>query len=121
MDATTVTRLLGVLVPLLVAVITKRYASPGLKATLNVLSAAIVGSLGYMVAADGGYDLDGFVNSFLNTFIVGIATYYGVYKPTGVTGTVAKATEGFGLGSPTLETDDKGAEDAPAPRKRKRK
>lgn len=120
-DAATVSRLLGALVPLLVAVLTRRYATSGLKAALNLVSSVVVGSATYLVAADGGYDWQGFVNASLNTLIVSAATYYGLWKPTGVAGTVAKKTESFGIGSePELTTDDKGAEDQPPRVKRSR-
>lgn len=113
LDAATLTRLLGVLVPLLVAAITKKYASAGLKGFLNLLASVLVGSFAYLVAEDGGYDWTGFVNGSLDTFMTSIIAYYGVLKPTGLAGSVTNATKDFGLGSPpSFETDDKGAEDA---------
>lgn len=113
LDAATLTRLLGLLVPLLVATITKKYASAGLKGFLNLVASAVVGSLVYLVAENGGYDWTGFVNASLDTFMTSIIAYYGVLKPTGLAGSFTNATAGFGFGSPpTFETDDKGAEEA---------
>lgn len=108
MDASTLSKLLGLLVPLLVGVFTKRYASSGLKSAINIGGSAIVGSLSYLVAADGGYDVRGFINAALNTVIVSVAAYYGLYKPTGISDTVQAKTADFGVGpKPDLETSDK--------------
>ena len=112
-DAATTARVLGLLIPLLVAFITKKSASSGLKGVLNVVASAVIGSITYIVAENGGYDWTGFVNGTLDTLIPSVAAYYALWKPTGVAGTVANATENFGIGSlPTLQTDDVGAEDA---------
>ena len=106
-NATTTAQLLGLVIPFLVAIVTKKVASSGLKGVLNLVLSAIAGSTVYLVAADGGYDVQGFVNATMNVFIVSIATYYGVTKPTGLTETVQNVTSGFGLGTkPTLQTDD---------------
>lgn len=112
-DPTAVARLIGLLVPLAVALVTKRVASQGLKGVLNALLSAIGGSVAYLVTKDNGYDFEGFVNAVASAFVVSITAYYGVYKPTGLTGSVADATANFGLGpKPVLETDDKGKESA---------
>lgn len=113
-DPQTLTRMLGIAIPILVGVVSKKVASQGLKATLNALLSAIGGSLIYLFAADGALNAAGFVNAVINTFLVSIATYYGVWKPTGLAGTVAEKTANFGIGpSPVLETEDKGAENPP--------
>lgn len=100
-DPTSVVNMLGILVPLIVAFISKRYASSGLKSVLNVVTSAVVSSLGYLVVASGdGYDLVGFLEAFVGTLIVSIAAYYGVLKPTNLTEAVSVRTKGFGFGSP---------------------
>lgn len=109
LDAGTTARLLGLLVPLLVALITKKFASPGLKGFLNLVVSAVVGSTVYLVAENGGYNWLGFVNGALDTFIVSVIAYYGVLKPTGIASTVSDATAGFGLGDSTVTTNDAGA------------
>jgi len=105
-DAASVSRLLGLLIPLLVALATKKIASSGLKGIVNLVLSAIGGSAAYLIADTGGYDFNGFVNAAINTFVVSIVSYYGVYKPTGVSDTVAVKTSAFGLGKPVLQTDD---------------
>lgn len=112
LDPTNLARLLGVLVPLLVALVTKKVASQGLKGVINLFLSAVAGSTAYLIAHDGGYNFEGFFNQTLDAFIASITAYYGLIKPTGLAGTVAEKTANFGLGSPpTMETDDKGAEE----------
>lgn len=96
-----VARLLGLLVSLLVAVATKKYASSTVKATLNVALAAVLGALSVLVTANGHYDVSAFINAALNTFVVDIAAYYGLYKPAGIADAVQHKTRKVGVGSST--------------------
>lgn len=111
-DPALLTRLIGIAVPLLVALLSKKVSSGGLKATLNVALSAIGGSVAYLTSAEGDLDFAGYVNAVLNTFTTGIIAYYGFLKPTGISDTITEKTAGFGIGSPPapeLETADKGA------------
>ena len=105
-DPANAAKLVGLIVPLLVALVTKKIASSGLKGVLNLGLSAIAGSAAYLVAETGGYDLGGFANATINAFVVSIVAYYGVYRPTGVSESVAAKTSDFGLGKPALQTDD---------------
>lgn len=108
-NAETVARLLGLLIPILVALVTKSSASSGLKGVLNFVGSALAGSTVYLVAQDGGYDWRGFVNASINTLLVSAASYYTLYKSTGVTDTINVKTGKFGIGRPpVVETDEKG-------------
>lgn len=99
-DVISVARLLGLAVPLLVALITKRWASQGLKAILNLVLAAVSGAIAPVLAGNGGPDSIGeLFNLILNSFITSIVVYYGLYKPTGVSAAFADATARVGLGS----------------------
>lgn len=110
-DAGSVVTILGILIPLFTGVVTKKIAAQGTKAVVTLIASILLGSIAYLVTADGGYDWRGFVNSFLNAFVPAIASYYGLWKPTGLAGTVANATANVGIGRPpVLETDDKGQE-----------
>lgn len=114
--ATGVVAIIGFFIPMLTALVTKEMAPSGLKSVVTFVLSALVGSVGYLVAADGGYDWTGFINGFLNAFIPAIAAYYGLWKATGTAGTVAHKTATLGLGPrPSLTTDDKGAEEAGDP------
>lgn len=111
-DPTSVVRIIGLLIPILTALIAKRVASQGLKATLTLVLSAITAAAAVLVSADGhSFAWQAFVNAFINTFVPAIALYYGFWKPTGLAGSVAAKTERFGIGSPpVLETSDKGEE-----------
>ncbi len=104
-DPETVVSLIGLLVPVVVAIVSKRVASAGLKGVLNLLLSAVAGSVAYLVTEMGTYDLAGFLGATLNTFIVSIVSYYGLYKPTGITDNVNSATANFGFGGPDLQAD----------------
>lgn len=111
-DATNLVRVVGFLIPVLTALVAKKVASSGLKSVVTLVLSALTATIATIVAADGhGFAWQAFVNAFLNTFGPAIVTYYGLWKPTGLAGTVAQATQGFGVGPrPVLETEDKGAE-----------
>lgn len=111
LDAQTIALLSGVVIPLLVGLVSKLNASSGLKAIINAFLSAVAGTLATVTQVTAPQVRD-FVIAILSTWVVSVATYYGVYKPTGVAGTVAEKTAGFGLGSPpVLQTGDKGFED----------
>lgn len=98
-EPTNLVRLLGIVIPIVTALITKSSASSGLKSVVTTALSAVTATVVYVVAADGGgYDWQGFLNAFLNTFIPAIVLYYGLYKPTGVTTRVNVSTGAFGLG-----------------------
>lgn len=112
LDAQTISFLCGVLIPLLVGVLTKVNASSGLKAVVNALLSALAGALAAFTQTGltGDVDWKTLILSMLSTWIVSVATYYGIWKPTGVAGTVNVKTGRFGVGSPPdMETDEKWA------------
>lgn len=118
LDTQTLSVLTGVLIPILVGIVTKMQASSGIKATINALLSAVAGALSTVIANSGNLVWREFVTGVSITWVVSVATYYGLYKPTGVAGTVAATTAGFGLGTPPapiMETEDKGMEDALEP------
>lgn len=114
LDAQTLSILSGVLVPILVGIVTRLDATAGLKAVLNFGLSAVSGALTAVTQNSGQLVWREFVTSIGVTWVVSVATYYGLYKPSGVAGTVAASTAGFGIGNPpapTMETDEKGVED----------
>lgn len=114
LDAQTISLLVGIVIPLVVGLLSKIHASSGLKAVINAALSAIAGALAaYASTGFSATDWKTLVTSIVTTWVVSVATYYGVYKPTGVAGSVIAKTRNFGLGSPpVVETDEKGAEDA---------
>lgn len=117
LDVQTLNLVSGTVIPLLVGLVTKKVAAQGLKAVLNAALSAIAGALSVAIAANGHILLGAVVTSMLTTFIASTAVYYGVWKPTGVAGTVADVAPHFGLGTPPLpdmETEDVGDESVEA-------
>lgn len=115
LDTTAIATLLSLLVPLAVSAITKRTASEGLKSVVNIVATAVVATLALWINP-GDIEITWAVvaNTMLASFVASLVAYKGIWKPTGVTGTVAAATERFGIGTPpapTMETDEKGMEE----------
>jgi len=114
LDVQTLNLISGTVIPLLVGFVTKKVASGGLKAVLNALLSAVAGAVSVGIAASGHIVVGEVITSMITTFIASTAIYYGMWKPTGVAGTVADVVPQFGLGSPPLpdmETEEKGEED----------
>lgn len=97
-DATNVVRLIGFLLPVATALLTKSNASSGLKAVVNLVLVTLTATVATLVGDSGGYAWQEFVNSFLNTFVPAIAMYYGLLKPTRITDAVNVKTGSFGFG-----------------------
>lgn len=97
-DPVELARVLGLLVPLAVAFVTKSTATPQIKSVANIILSALAGVTATLVGADGGWDWAGFFNAWFNAFLTGIVAYYGAYKPIGVSGGVADATRSIGFG-----------------------
>ena len=92
------------LAPLLVAVVTREVASSRLK---SLCLAAITGAqtlvLGFLDSSD--LDLNDLVRQFGLDMAIAIATYYGLWKPTGVASSVAHKTADIGFGAPSSPDD----------------
>ena len=97
-NAQIISLIAGVIVPILVGLIAKAAAPAGLKAVLN---AALSGVGGLLTAANlpGGFGWKGFAIAWAQTWVVSIATYYGLYVHTGVTAAVTNLTANIGIGS----------------------
>ena len=95
-DLTLITIITGTLVPILVALVSKLNASAAVKAILNFGFSAVVAAIALEHEAD--WNWKSFAVNFALTYLVSIATYYGLWKPTGVTGSVAAKTADVGVG-----------------------
>jgi hypothetical protein len=100
-DPQTLVLLLGALVPLLVALATKRYAQPWVKVATNVVAAALVASLAHLATASGHYDLPGFWRAFLEALVASGVSYEVLLKNTAVRA-IESSTGHWGLGAVTL-------------------
>lgn len=95
-DATLIATLAGVLVPLVVGLLTKLSAPAGLKAFMN---AGLSGAAGLMATiVPGAFVWRQFLVKWATVWVVSIATYAGLWKPTGVAPAVQASTASVGLG-----------------------
>jgi hypothetical protein len=92
----------GVFLPILVALVTKYQHQPQVRAVLLLVLSGVSGVLSQWLAAPGGFDLSQAVFGAVTTFVVGVATLFGLWMPTGVNdkaknmGITAGAHEDFG-------------------------
>lgn len=74
----------GALLPLLVGLATKYTTDSGLKAVLLLALNMVASILDQFFASPDGFDWGGvFINAFA-AFVIGVATHYGLWKPTRV-------------------------------------
>lgn len=89
--ATVVQLLIAFILPVLVGLVTTRVTSPAVKAWLLAglsLVTSLLVELARAIAAGTTYDLGIALLAALPAFVVSVATYYGLWKPTGVTAAV---------------------------------
>lgn len=98
LDPTTVSLVLGVALPLLVGVITKSHASGRVKSVILALLSAISGGISQAVTDTGSALLSQqTLVTIALSWVVAVATYYGLYKPTGTAEVVQTKTANFGI------------------------
>jgi small basic protein len=95
-DAALLATLAGLLVPLLVGIVTKTTAPAGLKAMINAALSALGGLVATVVP--GAFHWHPFLASWATAWVVSIATYYGLWKPTGVAPAIHQSTGTVGVG-----------------------
>jgi hypothetical protein len=96
-DTQLISMLSGVVIPILVAVVTKMSAGSHVKAIANAFLCAVSGALATVIP--GAWDWASFGIAALSTWAVSVASHYGLWKPTGASGTVQTATAGVGIGT----------------------
>lgn len=79
-----VTLIVGVLLPILVAVVTKYESSPRVKSVLLLVLSGVTAVLNSWLSTPNGFDWQQAVWGAVTTFIIGVATLFGLWKPTGV-------------------------------------
>lgn len=75
---------IGIVLPLLVGLVTKRVTHPGVQAVLLAVLAALSGFLSELLSAT--FDLRTALLTWIGTFLVAVGTHFGFWKPTGVAG-----------------------------------
>lgn len=111
-DVATLSFLIGTIIPIAVALVTKQTARRGVKAAVNALLSIVAGVLSVYVSEAQGeiasVDAAAFVTAVGAAWITSIATHYGLLKPTGITGgagAVQRATPQLGIGSSHQDED----------------
>jgi hypothetical protein len=98
---------IATVLPALVALVTKKLASSGLKAIVLAVLSAVSGILTSVAANGGDFDWKKALTSFIVSFVTASATHYGLLKPVGISGTngvVANAVPG-GIGTEVPKPD----------------
>lgn len=93
--------LIGTILPLLAGLLTRSNASPGVRAVVLLVLAAISSFLTELynaVVAGGAFDVGATLLTVLATFLVGVGVHFGLWSPTG-TAAAAKRAGGFIGGS----------------------
>lgn len=96
-DVSYISALVGVAIPLLVGLLTKLDAPSGVKAAANALLSAFAGVATQVVEAGGTFIPGEAVASVVLTWVVSVATYYGLWKPTKTSEVVQVKTANFGV------------------------
>lgn len=87
--ATIIQLILSVFMPIAVGLVTSRVTSGSIKAWLLAsftLVASILTQLGAAIAAHTTFDLGIALLAVIPAFAISVATYYGLWKPTGIAG-----------------------------------
>lgn len=79
-----VTLIVGVLLPILVAVITKYESSPRVKSILLLVLSGVAAVLNSWLTTPNGFDWQQAVWGAVTTFVIGVASLFGLWKPTNV-------------------------------------
>lgn len=106
---TTIALLVGVVLPSIVALVTKQLASSRFK-SLTLLGLSAASTVLVPLVGQETVDLASLGSSFLTTFGVAVLAYYGIYKPTGTTDRIQTAIPG-GLGRPVEAVTDQVEDD----------
>lgn len=82
--------LIGTVIPIVVALVTRSTARPGLKAVVNLGLSALSG-FGTEYINSANFAWQQALLTTVVTFVVSVATYYGLWKPTNVAGSASPA------------------------------
>lgn len=97
---------LNLLVPLVVAFITKRYSTPTVKAITMAVGSAVVSGLALVIAESGDVHASTVILTIIAGFVSSGAMYARFWRPLGLTDIVGEVTRDFGLGRPLLALPD---------------
>lgn len=96
--------LAGIILPLLTGIVTKLKADSAVKAVSTAVLAVITGAVATLVGEpEAGIRLYDFLFATGLAFVSSIATYYGFWRPTGISGAVQRSTASIGIGAEQSE------------------
>lgn len=95
-DITWVQLVVAVVIPLVVGIVTKEVTSASVKAVVLAAISAISGIATAYINSKGVIS-EAALQDAITYFIVAVGTYYGFFKPTGVTAAVQSKTANFGI------------------------
>jgi hypothetical protein len=101
LDQYWLTMIIAVVLPALVALVTKQIASANVKAVLLLLLSAIAGTATSVQANGGTFDLKDAAVATILTFVIAVGSHFGILKPLSITGTegaIQRKTANFGVG-----------------------
>lgn len=99
LTAQTVEIIVGVLLPLVVGLVTKLTASPPVKSFLLLVLSLVGSTISNAIVSDGTavFSQDMIVQ-IVTTWVIAIASYYGLWRPSGTSAAVNLKTANFGIG-----------------------
>lgn len=83
--------IVGFFMPVIIAVLQQRHWPDGLRAVVTFV-ACIVAAVGTVLIQHGGWSWHDWVATTLLILVTAIATYHGLFKPTGVAPSVEAST-----------------------------
>jgi hypothetical protein len=104
LDVRQIAILASLLIPLGVSLLSKKTASDGIKALLNITGSALVSALAIWINPNNQpVTVWLFINTFLAALAASFISYKALWKPSGVTEAIATKTANIGLGTPDYE------------------
>lgn len=88
--------LVSMVLPLVVGIVVKQVAQPAVKSITLAFLSAVTAIATAGLSSNGNIGTNTIVQAVVS-FIIAVGAYYGLWKPTGVAGTVNSATENFGI------------------------
>lgn len=89
--------LIGIVLPVLTGLVTKWQTAPGVRAMVLLGLSAVTSFLSeFLSSVTGGttFDVGATLLAVLGTFIVGVGTQYGLWRPTGVSDAAKRVGSG---------------------------
>lgn len=114
LDLGLLSKLVGVLLPLLVGLVTKKRAPAWLKAVLLALLAAVAGVITDAISNGGTIVVKQAIDAGLTAWVLGVGSYYGLHKPAGIAAAVQNVAPNVGIGAASPPPEAR----PPAPRQR---